>query len=190
MLQNQKYVFREPSKREHYHGNESTDYDYGFSNESSMTSVWRNYKELAIKDSPGALLFCIAGGTMSEGINFSDNLARCVGIIGMPFPHIGDPELQARMNWFESRETGTGNRYYEGLCMKTVNQSIGRAFRHKDDYATIVLFDHRYAKTKYRQKITPWIASNMYVSNCATETLDNISKFCSKHATTQLTTEN
>ncbi|GIL44613.1 hypothetical protein Vafri_2140 [Volvox africanus] len=38
----------------------------------------------------------------------------------------------------------TGRQYYEGLCIKAVNQCVGRVIRHARDYATIVLVDARY----------------------------------------------
>ena len=49
----------------------------------------------------------------------------------------------------ESRATAggcltAGREYYEDLCMKAVNQCIGRVIRHKDDHAAIVLADARW----------------------------------------------
>ena len=37
----------------------------------------------------------------------------------------------------------SGNSYYQNLCMRAVNQSIGRAIRHANDYAAILLVDRR-----------------------------------------------
>ena len=46
-------------------------------------------------NSGGAMLLCVMGGKLSEGINFSDDLARAVVVVGMPFPDGRDPVLQA-----------------------------------------------------------------------------------------------
>lgn len=96
----------------------------------------------------GALLLCIVGGKMSEGINFTDGMGRCVIMVGLPYPSPSDPELRERMRYIDSlplkdtsmessRPVGLagaqalqrcgqrGREYYENLCMKAVNQSIG-----------------------------------------------------------------
>mmetsp|Transcript_16318 Transcript_16318/g.45473 ORF Transcript_16318/g.45473 Transcript_16318/m.45473 type:complete len:894 (-) Transcript_16318:152-2833(-) len=105
----------------------------------------------------GAILLSVVGGKMSEGINFGDGLGRCVVMAGMPYPNGADPELKERMSHLDraaatQRTQGgrhldslDGRSYYEDLCMKAVNQCIGRVIRHAGDYAVIVLADQRYA---------------------------------------------
>ncbi|XP_064447790.1 ATP-dependent DNA helicase DDX11 isoform X3 [Mirounga angustirostris] len=80
----------------------------------------------------GALLLSVVGGKMSEGINFSDNLGRCVVMVGMPYPNIKSPELQEKMAYLDQTlprgpgQPPPGKALVENLCMKAVNQSIGR----------------------------------------------------------------
>ncbi|CAK7231642.1 ATP-dependent DNA helicase chl1 [Sporothrix eucalyptigena] len=123
----------------------------------------------------GALLLSVVGGKMSEGINFSDRLGRCVVIVGLPFPNIHAPDWKARMEYIESTAgaAGTGGtpssasgkelarEYYENACMRAVNQSIGRAIRHRADYAAIVLCDHRFSSARIRNKLSAWIRGGM-----------------------------
>ena len=56
-----------------------------------------------------------------------------------------------------------GQLHYENLCMKAVNQSIGRSIRHARDYASIVLVDQRYARSSVREKLPDWIASQLQI---------------------------
>lgn len=76
----------------------------------------------------GALLSCIVGGKLSEGINFSDGLGRCIVMVGLPYPNKNDPILQEKMNYItkHTADPNAGNEYYENVCMRAVNQSIGK----------------------------------------------------------------
>lgn len=63
---------------------------------------------------------------------------------------------------------GRGKDYYENLCMKAVNQSIGRAIRHVNDYAAILLVDARYASDSNQrifahstEKLPQWIKNHL-----------------------------
>uniref|UniRef100_A0A8C8VL55 DEAD/H-box helicase 11 n=1 Tax=Pelusios castaneus TaxID=367368 RepID=A0A8C8VL55_9SAUR len=110
----------------------------------------------------GALLFSVVGGKMSEGINFSDDLGRCVVMVGMPYPNIRSPELQEKMVYLDRTLPRTAGQapsrmLIENLCMKAVNQSIGRAIRHQRDFASILLLDHRYARPSIFNKLPQWI---------------------------------
>ena len=112
----------------------------------------------------GAILFSVIGGKMSEGINFANDMARCVLVVGLPYPDITDPEMQEKMKSLdkEFKENGgngiNGQSYYHNLCMRAVNQSIGRAIRHAQDYAAVVLCDQRYsADARIWRALPKWL---------------------------------
>ncbi|PNF28755.1 ATP-dependent DNA helicase DDX11 [Cryptotermes secundus] len=112
--------------------------------------------------SSGAIMFSVVGGKLSEGLNFSDDLGRCVIVVGMPYPNIKSPELQEKMNYLNANVSPTaGMQHYENLCMKAVNQSIGRAVRHRNDYAAVLLLDQRYTRTHTQAALPTWIRTSL-----------------------------
>ncbi|XP_078076411.1 ATP-dependent DNA helicase DDX11 isoform X2 [Mustelus asterias] len=130
----------------------------------------------------GGLLFSVVGGKMSEGINFSDDLGRCVVMVGMPFPNMKSPELLEKMAYLDKILPKTdgnspGKLLVENLCMKAVNQSIGRAIRHREDYATIVLLDHRYTRPSILSKLPTWIRGQTHAEASFGPVLKAIGKF-------------
>ncbi|NXQ21431.1 DDX11 helicase, partial [Peucedramus taeniatus] len=130
----------------------------------------------------GALLLSVVGGKMSEGINFSDDLGRCVIMVGMPYPNIRSPELQEKMNWLDRTMPRVAGQapsrvLIENLCMKAVNQSIGRAIRHQKDYASILLLDHRYARPAIFNKLPQWIRERTQVKPAFGSAFAELRKF-------------
>ncbi|KFZ13095.1 hypothetical protein V501_03880 [Pseudogymnoascus sp. VKM F-4519 (FW-2642)] len=138
----------------------------------------------AIDGNQGGLLLSVVGGKMSEGINFSDRLGRCVIIVGLPFPNIMSGEWKAKMSYIEtatierleaasegtlsSRQAARkaeAREFYENACMRAVNQSVGRAIRHKNDFASIIMVDGRFGKEGIRGKLPGWIRDGL-VEGC------------------------
>jgi chromosome transmission fidelity protein 1 len=132
----------------------------------------------ATSSSKGAILLSVLGGTLSEGINFADRLGRLVVVVGLPFPNRHSPEWKARSEYIHdttvSRLSGTlglpaareraqraAREFYENACMRAVNQGIGRAIRHRGDYAGIVLVDRRYGTDRIRKKLPGWIRDGL-----------------------------
>lgn len=78
----------------------------------------------------GAILFAVVNAKLSEGINFQDDLARCVVMIGLPFPNTQSRELTERMEYMRKlqpdSQTDLGRELYLNLCMRAVNQSMGK----------------------------------------------------------------
>lgn len=160
----------------------------------SSLSVWERYR-LAIQNGGprGAILCSVMGGSLSEGINFSDDLARAVVVVGMPYPDPRDAILQEKLKFTiqhstppcgtaattSSALTTTMTDLYDAMCMKTVNQSIGRAIRHVHDYAAIVLLDARYRQPRIHQLLPGWIRNSMLAkpTGCYGEVMENVRDF-------------
>ncbi|MCJ1285066.1 ATP-dependent DNA helicase chl1 [Xylographa opegraphella] len=132
--------------------------------------VLRDYTQ-AVQAGKGALLLSVIGGKMSEGINFSDKLGRGVVVVGLPFPNIHTAEWKAKLEYIESATLSrggnaadgkvAGRQFYENACMRAVNQSVGRAIRHQNDYATIVMLDRRYNTPRIQEKLPAWIQKSL-----------------------------
>lgn len=153
------------------------------SKEESVDTVLGEYAQ-AIDLGKGGLLLSVVGGKMSEGINFSDALGRCVVIIGLPFPNINSAEWKAKLEYIEAStitrlSDGTAEgvilsqseklakakeqarEFYENACMRAVNQSVGRAIRHKGDYASVVMVDRRFGNERIKGKLPGWIREGL-----------------------------
>jgi Fanconi anemia group J protein len=50
-------------------------------------------------NSKGGLLLAVCRGRASEGIDFSDNNARCVITLGIPYPNVQDEEVCFKRNY-------------------------------------------------------------------------------------------
>uniref|UniRef100_A0A7S4I0P8 ATP-dependent helicase C-terminal domain-containing protein n=1 Tax=Vannella robusta TaxID=1487602 RepID=A0A7S4I0P8_9EUKA len=117
---------------------------------------------------------------MSEGINFSDELGRCVVMVGLPYPNKNDPLLQEKLKYLtetKSNQENLASEYYENMCMKAVNQSIGRSIRHRNDYSTILLLDERFHSQKISSKLPQWIQDTLKEEPTFGSTLRSVRNF-------------
>lgn len=117
----------------------------------------------------GALLLAVIGGSLSEGINFSDRLGRGVIVVGLPYPNRHAPEWAAKLEFVAQHSPHSREKeqlksaFITNTAMRSVNQSIGRAIRHANDYAAILLFDNRYFHADHREKLPRWIRESLVV---------------------------
>ncbi|RDY04748.1 ATP-dependent DNA helicase DDX11, partial [Mucuna pruriens] len=190
-----KRVFREPRNNMDV---ESVLKEY----KDTIDTLWGMNSEVNQASHSGAILLAVVGAKLSEGINLSDGMGRCIVMVGLPYASPSDIELLERIKHIEGFRnlkllenpsfsanydlyTGDvqggfdilrscshrGKEYYENLCMKAVNQSIGRAIRHINDYAAILLVDTRYASDSSKRsfahpvtKLPKWIKDRLVSS--------------------------
>lgn len=84
---------------------------------------------------------------MSEGLDFSDNKARAVICMGIPYPNFQDQQvkLKREFNDAKAKELGivNGSEWYEIQAFRAINQALGRCLRHINDWGSLILVDER-----------------------------------------------
>ncbi|XP_076816262.1 regulator of telomere elongation helicase 1-like [Clavelina lepadiformis] len=120
-----------------------------------------------VKCPTGGALFAVCRGKVSEGLDFANDNGRAVIIIGIPFPPWKDPKVKLKMSFLDDlKRTGAqytinGNEWYRQQACRAVNQAIGRVIRHRYDYGSIILCDHRYTRPDQIEELPKWIQSHV-----------------------------
>ncbi|CDR46824.1 RHTO0S13e02278g1_1 [Rhodotorula toruloides] len=136
---------------------------------ADVDAVLREYAVGNAGSGKGSILFAVVGAKLSEGINFADDMARCVVVCGIPYPNSQSAELKERMHYLKTsappgRPSGSpdpGQVLYQNLAFRVVNQSIGRAIRNARDWASIVLLDERYTQPSKKAQLPAWLDSGV-----------------------------
>ncbi|XP_036393314.1 Fanconi anemia group J protein [Megalops cyprinoides] len=111
----------------------------------------------------GALLIAVCRGKVSEGLDFTDDNARAVVTIGIPFPNIKDLQVELKMKYNDqhckARGLLPGSRWYEIQAYRALNQALGRCIRHKNDWGALILVDDRFRcnPSKYITGLSKWV---------------------------------
>ncbi|KAF9890318.1 hypothetical protein FE257_005984 [Aspergillus nanangensis] len=110
----------------------------------------------------GAILFCVARGKVSEGIDFDHQYGRAVLCIGVPFQYTESRILKARLEFLRENYRIRENDFLSFDAMRHAAQCLGRVLRGKDDYGVMVLADRRFQKK--RNQLPKWISQAMLES--------------------------
>lgn len=122
----------------------------------------------------GGLLFSIARGKVSEGIDFYDHLGRAVIVIGVPYVFTLSSTLRTRLDYLRDNHGIKEADFLTFDAMRHAAQCIGRVLRSKTDYGVMILADHRFSKPGKIKKLPKWIQDNLLSSNVNLSTDDAI----------------
>ena len=135
-------------------------------------------EETSSPDKKGAILFSVCRGSCSEGMNFKNDAARLVIVVGIPFAYLGDPKTQLRKEYQDqfnkyyysyikdkNIKKLSGSEWYNQNAIKCVNQALGRVIRHSNDYGCMLLIDSRYQQNNNRYLISKWIRDQCIIYN-------------------------
>ncbi|XP_050887551.1 uncharacterized protein LOC127092709 [Lathyrus oleraceus] len=129
----------------------------------------------------GAALLGVCRGKISEGIDFSDDNARVVIIVGIPFPNINDIQIALKKKYNDtfkpSKHLLGGNEWYCHQAFRALNQAAGRCIRHKLDYGAIILLDERFCQERNKAYISKWLRRPLRVYNNFDSSLEGLKSF-------------
>ncbi|KAK0420878.1 hypothetical protein QR680_014941 [Steinernema hermaphroditum] len=111
----------------------------------------------ACENGRGAILFSVARGKVSEGIDFSHHLGRAVIMLGIPYVYTESRILRARLEYLRDQYMIKENDFLTFDAMRHAAQCLGRALRGKTDYGLMILADKRFSRADKRSKLPRWI---------------------------------
>ena len=147
-----KVIFSEPHGRNKSNFQEVMQSFYNFTSASEEGT-----------ETNGALLLAVCRGKISEGIDFSDNNARAVITVGIPFPNFKDQQVELKRKYNDehckNRGLLSGSDWYEIQAFRALNQALGRCIRHKNDWGALVIVDDRFCKNpkRYCKGLSKWV---------------------------------
>ncbi|VDM11006.1 unnamed protein product [Wuchereria bancrofti] len=119
-----------------------------------LKAVLLQFRQQVREGSNGAILFAVCRAKVSEGIDFLDSESRGVIVIGIPYAPTMDPRIELKRQFLtkqrmavakqELRKNVSADEWYQVEAIRSVNQSIGRVLRHKNDFGVVILADSRF----------------------------------------------
>ena len=143
----------------------------------------------------GAIFFAVCRGKASEGIDFSGSRARAVIITGLPYPAYKDPKVMLKRQFLddiyaEEKRNGksgvvslSGDAWYQQQAARAVNQAIGRAIRHRNDWGAVLLCDDRFNAAHTKKQLPHWVQPFVKSFSSFGEVQWNMTQFFRNRAT-------
>ncbi|MGC8568216.1 MAG: ATP-dependent DNA helicase [Candidatus Micrarchaeia archaeon] len=117
--------------------------------EKSMNSIKLEKLLGNFKSGKRNLLLGVMGGSMSEGVDYPNNIIKCVIVVGIPLA-VPNLEITSRINYLNKKFDNMGTAYaYIIPALRKAVQAAGRAIRSEKDKAVIIFMDKRYKWPMY-----------------------------------------
>lgn len=124
----------------------------------------KNYRK-ACDIGRGAVLFSVARGKVSEGVDFEYGYGRAVVMLGIPYMYTESIRLKERLKYMKQEY---GIKEYDFLifdAMRHAAQCLGRVLRNKKDYGLMIMADQRFAMQNKISKLPKWIQERIEKGN-------------------------
>lgn len=109
-----------------------------------------------------AIFLAVYRGKVSEGIDFSDDNARAVLAVGIPYPNFKDLQVSLKREYQDNksrvdRKLVNGSWWYKLQAFRALNQALGRCIRHRRDYGAVILIDSRHRGNMHGNSLSKWM---------------------------------
>lgn len=124
----------------------------------------KNYRG-ACDSGRGAILFSVARGKVSEGVDFEHGYGRAVVMLGIPYMYTESVRLKERLKFLKDEH---GIKEFDFLifdAMRHTAQCLGRVLRSKTDYGLMILADSRFLAPGKINKLPKWIQDRIEKGN-------------------------
>ncbi|EOB12297.1 Fanconi anemia group J protein [Nosema bombycis CQ1] len=138
--------------------------------------ILKKYHSL-IRTKEGVILVCVYRGKAAEGVDFKDSSARAVICIGIPYPSLHDAQIELKKEYNDNYKHFNGRKWYETQAFRAVNQAVGRAIRHKEDWGIIIMLDSRYQEKRIQNQLSNWVTQHLKIFESYEESLKSMNKF-------------
>jgi len=102
------------------------------------------------KNCNGGVLLAVSGGSLGEGVDYFNNVLKCVIIAGLPLTR-PDLETSELIRYYDFRfGKGWDYAYTYPAIIKTL-QNAGRCIRSETDRGVIIFMDERFAWQNYKK---------------------------------------
>jgi DNA excision repair protein ERCC-2 len=126
-------------------------------------------------------LFGVMGGKFSEGMDYPDNILKCVVTVGLPYA-TWSVYQKALIDYFDYQYPGRGRDYsYLTPAIFRLIQACGRVHRSATDKGCIVMLDERVTQPNIKYLLPGYYQKEMKIIKTPIECEEQITKFWDRH---------
>ncbi|OQR70901.1 regulator of telomere elongation helicase 1-like [Tropilaelaps mercedesae] len=150
---------------------------------ASFATTIQCYRDAVVNNPQGAMLLAVCRGKSSEGVDFADEFARAVVIVGIPYAPKQDNRVMLKMEYLNTYGTGgiNGMAWYQIQAVRAINQAIGRVIRHRNDYGVILFADKRFSEPGIIKQLSKWVQHRVETVREFRKALVGLSTFFQVH---------
>ncbi len=126
-------------------------------------------------------LFGVMGGKFSEGMDYPNNILKCVVTVGLPYATWSIYQ-KALINYYDSQFPGRGREYaYLTPAIFRLVQACGRVHRSAQDKGCIIMLDQRVTIPSIKTLLPNYYQKEMKTLRNPEELGEQITDFWNKH---------